>query len=61
MTRVRKLYVQAKNADTGKKNGPQRSQYVTSADVGPWVTHTKLLAQPIAGVIGRADSGYDAP
>jgi len=34
MTRVRKLYVQAKNAESGK-NGHQRSQYVTSADVGP--------------------------
>ena len=60
MTRVRKLYVQANNAELGK-NDPQRSQYVTSADVGPWVTHTKLLTQLIAGVIGHADSDYDAP
>ena len=58
-SRLRKWYVQAKNAESGK-NSHQRSQYVTSADVGPRFTHTKLLTQPIAGVIVRADSDYDA-
>jgi len=64
-SRLRKLYVSANNAEAGK-NDPQRSQYVTSADVGPWFTHTKLhrslyVDGAYCRVIGRANSAYDVP